>query len=91
MIDRVTMTMAGFRERPLAACCGSGRGAYNFNMTAFCGAAGTAACNDPSEYVSWDGVHFTEAANRHIACVTLKINAATLWTAAEARKRLVCA
>uniref|UniRef100_A0ACD5W3I7 Uncharacterized protein n=1 Tax=Avena sativa TaxID=4498 RepID=A0ACD5W3I7_AVESA len=80
----------GFRNRPLAACCG-GRGAYNFNMTAFCGAAGTMACADPSEYVSWDGVHFTEAANRRIACATLKINSPRLlnpWTA-EARQRTI--
>jgi hypothetical protein len=84
---------AGFRDKPLAACCGGGKGAYNFNMTAFCGAAGTAACADPSEFVSWDGVHFTEAANRHIACATLKINSPTLlnpWTA-EAMQRVRCA
>ncbi|KAM0861834.1 hypothetical protein ACQ4PT_045621 [Festuca glaucescens] len=83
----------GFRDKPLAACCGGGKGAYNFNMTAFCGAAGTAACADPSEFVSWDGVHFTEATNRHIACGTLKINSPTLlnpWTA-EAMQRVGCA
>lgn len=82
----------GFRGEPLAACCG-GSGAYNFNMTAFCGAAGTAACADPSEYVSWDGVHFTEAANRHTACATLKANSPALldsWTA-EGRRRIGCA
>jgi phospholipase/lecithinase/hemolysin len=62
----------GFRSRPLAACCGGGGGAYNFDDAAFCGAAGTAACADPSEYVSWDGVHFTEAANRRIACAVLE-------------------
>ncbi|VAH02823.1 unnamed protein product [Triticum turgidum subsp. durum] len=81
----------GFRDKPLAACCG-GSGAYNFNMTAFCGAAGTAACADPSEYVSWDGVHFTEAANKHTACATLKANSPALldsWTA-EARRRIGC-
>uniref|UniRef100_A0ACD5ZGJ6 Uncharacterized protein n=1 Tax=Avena sativa TaxID=4498 RepID=A0ACD5ZGJ6_AVESA len=80
----------GFMNKPLAACCG-GRGAYNFNMTTFCGAAGTTACTNPSEYVSWDGVHFTEAANRRIACATLKINSPTLlnpWTA-EARQRVI--
>uniref|UniRef100_M8B2V3 GDSL esterase/lipase n=2 Tax=Aegilops tauschii TaxID=37682 RepID=M8B2V3_AEGTA len=82
-------SVSGFRDEPLAACCG----AYNFNMTAFCGAAGTAACADPSEYVSWDGVHFTEAANRHTACATLKTNSPALldsWTA-EARQRIGCA
>ncbi|KAF8723308.1 hypothetical protein HU200_021829 [Digitaria exilis] len=68
----VSPTKYGFRSRPLAACCGGGGGAYNFDDEAFCGAAGTAACGDPSEYVSWDGVHFTEAANRRIACAVLK-------------------
>ncbi|KAL6883334.1 hypothetical protein ACP4OV_010748 [Aristida adscensionis] len=62
----------GFRDRPLAACCGGGGGAYNFDITAFCGAAGAMACADPSEHVSWDGVHFTEAANRRIACAALE-------------------
>ncbi|KAL6641164.1 hypothetical protein ACP70R_019345 [Stipagrostis hirtigluma subsp. patula] len=62
----------GFRDRPLAACCGGGGGAYNFDMAAFCGAAGAAACADPSEYVSWDGVHFTEAANWRVACAVLE-------------------
>ncbi|XP_062205830.1 GDSL esterase/lipase At1g28590-like [Phragmites australis] len=86
----------GFRDRPLAACCG-GIGAYNFDMAAFCGAAGTAACADPSEYVSWDGVHFTEAANRRIACAVLEgsyvADAPTLsmsWATTETGRRIRC-
>ncbi|CAL4924782.1 unnamed protein product [Urochloa decumbens] len=62
----------GFGGRPLAACCGGGGGKYNFDFAAFCGAPGTAACADPSEFVSWDGVHFTEAANRLIARAMLR-------------------
>ncbi|XP_066387171.1 GDSL esterase/lipase At1g28590-like isoform X2 [Miscanthus floridulus] len=62
----------GFRHRPLDACCGGGGGAYNYDDAAFCGAAGAAACADPSEYVSWDGVHYTEAANRLVACSVLQ-------------------
>ncbi|TKV93848.1 hypothetical protein SEVIR_9G256100v4 [Setaria viridis] len=88
----------GFRSRPLVACCGGGGGAYNFDDTAFCGAVGTAACADPSEYVSWDGVHFTEAANRRIACAVLEgshgADAPTLsnsWATMEAwRRRIGC-
>uniref|UniRef100_A0A804PBU3 GDSL esterase/lipase n=2 Tax=Zea mays TaxID=4577 RepID=A0A804PBU3_MAIZE len=63
--------LAGFRHMPLDACCGGG-GAYNYDDASFCGAAGTAPCADPSEYVSWDGVHYTEAANRLIACSVLE-------------------
>lgn len=62
----------GLRDMPLAACCGGGGGLYNFDAAVFCGAAGAAACADPSEFVSWDGVHFTEAANRRIACALLR-------------------
>ncbi|CAO2199576.1 unnamed protein product [Urochloa humidicola] len=51
----------------LRACCGSGGGMYNFDLTAQCGMPGVSACVDPSKYVDWDGVHLTEAANRLIA------------------------
>ncbi|CAN6341473.1 unnamed protein product [Urochloa humidicola] len=50
----------------LKACCGKG-GDYNWNGSAVCGMPGVAACPDPSAYVSWDGVHFTEAVNRRVA------------------------
>ncbi|GJM85468.1 hypothetical protein PR202_ga01918 [Eleusine coracana subsp. coracana] len=48
--------------RARTACCGAGGGAYNFEAGATCGAPGTAACADPSAYVSWDGVHMTQHA-----------------------------
>lgn len=60
----------GFKE-PLRACCGHG-GKYNFNNARRCGAKITIggkevliakSCKDPSVRVSWDGIHFTEAAN----------------------------
>ncbi|XP_062232600.1 GDSL esterase/lipase At1g28580-like [Phragmites australis] len=50
----------------LKACCGTG-GAYNWNGGAFCGMPGVAACRNPAAYVSWDGVHYTEAVNRYVA------------------------
>ncbi|XP_062230391.1 GDSL esterase/lipase At1g31550-like [Phragmites australis] len=56
----------GFVGDVLKACCGAG-GAYNWDPNAFCGMPGAAACRNPSAYVSWDGVHYTEAANRYIA------------------------
>ncbi|RLN17987.1 hypothetical protein C2845_PM02G15370 [Panicum miliaceum] len=47
-------TSYGFGSRPLG---GGGGGAYNFNLTAFCGAPGSTACADPSKPVLWDGIH----------------------------------
>ncbi|VVB04128.1 unnamed protein product [Arabis nemorensis] len=63
----------GFKY-PLVACCGHG-GKYNFNKLIKCGAKVMVkgketvlakSCNDVSFRVSWDGVHFTETANRWI-------------------------
>ncbi|KAK4486593.1 hypothetical protein RD792_006844 [Penstemon davidsonii] len=57
------------------ACCGYGGGSYNYNQQVSCGntkdingqSATASACSDPQNYVSWDGIHFTEAANRIMA------------------------
>ncbi|GMH04274.1 hypothetical protein Nepgr_006113 [Nepenthes gracilis] len=35
----------------------------------YCVKNGT-SCSDPSEYISWDGIHFTEAANHWVANLT---------------------
>ncbi|KAM3193154.1 hypothetical protein ACQJBY_069996 [Aegilops geniculata] len=43
------------------ACCGAG-GKYNYDLRLMCGVEGTAVCTDPSAYVSWDGIHMTQAA-----------------------------
>lgn len=56
------------------ACCGTG-GDYNFSPEVFCSQSKTlngivvtaSACSDPSGYVSWDGIHNTDAANIYIA------------------------
>jgi len=32
-----------------------------------CGKPGVPVCDDPSQSITWDGVHFTEAAYRLIA------------------------
>lgn len=64
---------AGFKH-PLRACCGHG-GKYNYNRNIGCGGKikvnGTdilvgKSCKDPSVMINWDGVHFTEAANKWI-------------------------
>ncbi|XP_022720976.1 GDSL esterase/lipase At1g28590-like isoform X2 [Durio zibethinus] len=45
----------------LIACCGGG-GPYNYNFSVGCASAGSKSCDDPSSYVSWDGIHLTERA-----------------------------
>ncbi|GJN06488.1 hypothetical protein PR202_ga24218 [Eleusine coracana subsp. coracana] len=56
----------GFREDVLTVCCG-GPGKNNFNGSVMCGDPKATTCSDPSASLYWDGVHFTEAANRYIA------------------------
>ncbi|KAG8045693.1 hypothetical protein GUJ93_ZPchr0008g11671 [Zizania palustris] len=59
---------AGFSGKAgLRTCCGAGGGPYNYDLTAACGFPGVTACQDPDDYVNWDGIHLTEAAYRHIA------------------------
>ncbi|XP_058096035.1 GDSL esterase/lipase At4g01130 [Magnolia sinica] len=61
------------------ACCGDGGGAYNFNPQVFCGNSKiingrnvtATACGDPQNYVSWDGIHATDAANKLITWAIL--------------------
>ncbi|KAE8821341.1 GDSL esterase/lipase [Hordeum vulgare] len=57
----------GFGDRPLAAFCSGGAGPYHFDMAAFCGTPDSTESSDPAEFLSWDGIHFTDAANRFIA------------------------
>ncbi|KAL0408558.1 UNVERIFIED_CONTAM: GDSL esterase/lipase [Sesamum radiatum] len=78
VLDRFSVTAAqidkyGF-ENPFLVCCGHG-GKYNYNRFVKCGSKrvvnGTEivlakSCKDPSVRISWDGTHFTEAANRWI-------------------------
>ncbi|KAL5718844.1 hypothetical protein ACHQM5_011706 [Ranunculus cassubicifolius] len=64
----------GFSFGP-KACCGHGGGSYNFYPQVQCGnskvisgnTVTATSCEDPYHYVSWDGVHTTEAANKQIA------------------------
>lgn len=64
---------AGF-EHPLLTCCGHG-GKYNYNVHLGCGGKITVnnteilvgkSCKDPSKRICWDGVHYTEAANKWV-------------------------
>ncbi|MBA0776862.1 hypothetical protein Gotri_011804 [Gossypium trilobum] len=61
----------GFKET-LKACCGIG-GLYNYNSSRSCGYPPLkSSCNDPSSYISWDGIHYTEAANKWLANVVFE-------------------
>ncbi|CAN6308520.1 unnamed protein product [Urochloa humidicola] len=57
----------GFTE-PFRTCCGSGGGAYNFDLFATCGSPEVnTSCAQPARYVNWDGVHMTEAMYKVVA------------------------
>ncbi|XP_057948791.1 GDSL esterase/lipase At5g14450-like [Malania oleifera] len=55
---------------PLGYCCGH-HGDYNVDCGKKTMVNGSevygAGCSNPGEYISWDGVHYTEAANRWVA------------------------
>ncbi|KAJ6848539.1 GDSL esterase/lipase-like [Iris pallida] len=55
-------TRYGFKS-PLLSCCGYGGPPYNYNINITCGNPGSQACQNGLQYVSWDGVHYTDAAN----------------------------
>ncbi|KAK8671895.1 hypothetical protein V6N13_038478 [Hibiscus sabdariffa] len=60
-----------FKET-LKACCGTG-GLYNFNPSMRCGYPPLEqCCNNPSSYVSWDGIHYTEAMYKLLADVVFE-------------------
>ncbi|XP_041027239.1 GDSL esterase/lipase At3g26430-like [Juglans microcarpa x Juglans regia] len=63
----------GFEES-LRACCGHG-GKYNYNMHLGCGGKIKVhgkevlvgkPCKDPAAWINWDGVHYTQAANKWV-------------------------
>lgn len=58
----------GFTKGGLKVCC-PGCGPYDVGASSSCPEK---VCGDPSEYVSWDGLHLTEAAYRSVATSLLQ-------------------
>lgn len=69
-----THLIPGF-EQQITACCGYGGPPLNFANEIRCGRTvilnGTSVtakgCDNSTKYVIWDGIHYTEAANRHVS------------------------
>ncbi|KAI3468853.1 hypothetical protein Pfo_025516 [Paulownia fortunei] len=56
----------GFKN-PLMACCGYGGAPYNYDPDRTCLDDGYTVCEEGIPYISWDGIHYTEAANAIVA------------------------
>ncbi|KAH6762480.1 GDSL-like Lipase/Acylhydrolase superfamily protein [Perilla frutescens var. hirtella] len=69
-------TKYGF-SNPLMACCGAGGPPYNYEREVSCGFPGYEVCDETSRFVSWDGVHYTEAANSVVASKILSMDHST--------------
>ncbi|CAO2836774.1 unnamed protein product [Amaranthus hypochondriacus] len=62
-------------EQPIMACCGYGGPPLNYDSRVPCGQTKTIngtsvtakGCSDSTEYINWDGIHYTEAANQYVA------------------------
>ncbi|XP_041994029.1 GDSL esterase/lipase At1g54790-like [Salvia splendens] len=62
-------------EQALMACCGYGGPPLNYDARISCGetkvlngsSVTAKGCNDTTEYISWDGIHYTDAANQYVA------------------------
>ncbi|KAL2642495.1 hypothetical protein R1flu_010082 [Riccia fluitans] len=62
----------GFKYGMEAACCGRNGIPGRYKSDEKCGKSQRAQpCTDPTEYVIWDGLHYTEAANKAIMKVIL--------------------
>ncbi|XP_020888652.1 GDSL esterase/lipase At3g05180 isoform X2 [Arabidopsis lyrata subsp. lyrata] len=62
-------------DHSITVCCGTGGPPLNYDDQVGCGKTARSngtiktakPCYDSSKYVNWDGIHYTEAANRYVA------------------------
>ncbi|XP_073156414.1 GDSL esterase/lipase LIP-4-like [Henckelia pumila] len=76
-LDIIANSSAYGFSSPLMTCCGSGGPPYNYDKRVSCGFTGYQVCDQQSRFVSWDGVHYTEAANALIASKILSTDYST--------------
>ncbi|KAL1802034.1 hypothetical protein ACET3Z_030681 [Daucus carota] len=53
----------------LEGCCGSGGPSSDDSLIDGCGSSNVPVCSNPCQYISWDGVHFTQQAHKVLARV----------------------
>ncbi|XP_062180458.1 GDSL esterase/lipase At1g09390-like [Phragmites australis] len=58
-------------EKPLMTCCGHGGPPYNYDPKKSCMTSDNDLCKLGEKFISWDGVHFTDAANGIVASKVL--------------------
>ncbi|RLN28484.1 GDSL esterase/lipase [Panicum miliaceum] len=58
-------------EKPLMTCCGHGGPPYNYDPKKSCMTSDEDLCKLGEKFISWDGVHFTDAANGIVASKVL--------------------
>lgn len=77
-------------SNPLMVCCGFGGPPYNFDVRVTCGQPGYQVCDEGARYVSWDGIHHTEAANKWIASKILSMAYTTPRTPFDFFRHWLC-
>ncbi|KAL6897940.1 hypothetical protein ACP4OV_006899 [Aristida adscensionis] len=58
-------------KKPLMTCCGHGGPPYNYDPKKSCMTSDKYLCKPDEKFISWDGVHFTDAANSIVASKVL--------------------